>query len=154
MDFINLLIFLLFTRHYLGIFKLLNAFVQFSPVIFWTVITIQLALVLTRVVVSSWKILTMSSFLVYSRPLGTKPRFCRVFLCLLMMGRALLTEQFGCLIVFDTLVELLSFFPGNLDVRLAFRLKIFELLGEILIMILAFFYYLVEIVLLIFGGFL
>ena len=66
----------------------------------------------------------------------------------------MLSEKFRSLVVFNALVELLSLFPGRLDIGLAFRLKVLELLVEVLLVVLALFNYFVEMVFLIFGGFL
>ena len=67
------------------------------------------------------------------------------------MSRSLMSPLPGYIVVFDAVVELLCLFPSDFHLSLPFGLKVFELLAQKLVVILAFFDDFSEMVLFILG---
>lgn len=150
--FIYMLI-LLFLRNFLPQTKLLYALVELSPVIF-TGVVIVFTFIFTGVIVVHRKILSLIVFLVRTRPLTNKSRLCKVFLVVVFVSVPLVGNLLREMMLLDAMVESFSFFPSVFQVSLLASLKIFIFVAEKLIVILAFFDDLADMILFVFGRFL
>lgn len=144
---------LLFLRNLLAQTKLLYALVELSPVIFATVVVV-FTFIFAGVIVVHRKVLSLIVFLVRTRPLTNKSRLCKVFLVVVFVGVPFVGNLLGEMMLLDAVVEGFSFFPSVFQVSLLASLKIFIFVTEKLIVILAFFDYLADMILFVFGRFL
>jgi hypothetical protein len=123
-----------------------DALVEFAPVLFGNV-----AVMFTGVIVAAGEIFLLVVLGGVDAAPGYDSRFGDVLVTLLFPQGVFFGKVLALLIIFDAVLELLCLFPGFPDVHLLLRLEILELLAPELLVILAFFDDLIEMVLLIFA---
>ena len=122
--------------------------VEFSPIVLGSV-----AHIFTWIVETLSDVLGLLIFLI-GMLLGQKPRLCDILFVFIPVEVVVLGNKFALLVILDAMVELLRLLPRVLKVRSLLSLYIFVFLADKLLVILAFFDNLVEMILLIFDGFL
>ena len=152
LNLINMISNILFSGDNFCKLQLLYALVEFSPV-FLGVVAVDLALELA-VVIFGREVLDGVRPFVGSRPFAVVLGFGQVLFGFVGVGAPFERQLPGHVVVFNAVVELFGLLPGHLHLRLALGLKVFKLLAQELVVILAFLDYLGEVVLLVLSRFL